>query len=33
VGAQLWRIRDGQVKSVTMFQSKIEALEAAGLSE
>jgi ketosteroid isomerase-like protein len=33
VGAQLWRIRDGKMRSVTMFQSKAEALEASGLQE
>jgi hypothetical protein len=32
-GAQLWTVRDGQVQSVKLFQSKAEALEAAGLRE
>ena len=32
-GAQLWTVRDEKVKSVKLFQSKAEALEAAGLSE
>ena len=32
-GAQLWTIRDGKVQSVKLFQSKAEALEAAGSEE
>jgi ketosteroid isomerase-like protein len=32
-GATLWRFRDGRPVSATLFQSKAEALEAAGLSE
>lgn len=32
-GAQLWTVRDGRVQSVKLFQSKEEALEAAGLTE
>jgi ketosteroid isomerase-like protein len=30
-GATLWRFRDGQMISATLFQDKAEALEAAGL--
>ena len=30
---QLWTISDGKARSVKLFQSKGEALEAAGLSE
>jgi ketosteroid isomerase-like protein len=33
VGAQLWTIRDGKVRSVKLYQSKADALEAAGPSE
>jgi ketosteroid isomerase-like protein len=32
-GASIWTVRDGMVTRVTLFQSKAEALEAAGLSE
>jgi len=32
-GAQLWNVRGGEVHSVKLFQSKAEAVEAAGLSE
>jgi len=32
-GAQLWTVRDGEVQSVKLFQSKAEALDAAGLPE
>jgi ketosteroid isomerase-like protein len=32
-GAMLWRIRDGLILSGKLFQSRQEALEAAGLSE
>ena len=32
-GAQLWTVKDGQLQSVKLFQSKAEALEAAGLPE
>ena len=32
-GAQLWTVRDGKLQSVKLFQSKAEALEAAGLSQ
>jgi ketosteroid isomerase-like protein len=31
--ATLWRFREGKPVSATLFQSKAEALEAAGLSE
>jgi ketosteroid isomerase-like protein len=31
-GALIWTIREGEVAAVTMFQSKAEALEAAGLA-
>ena len=33
VGAQLWTIREGIGRSIKLYQSKAEALEAAGLSE
>ena len=33
IGAQLWTFRDGKGRSIKLFQSKAEALEAAGLSE
>jgi ketosteroid isomerase-like protein len=33
VGAQLWTIRDGMAQSFKLYQSKRDALEAAGLSE
>ena len=32
-GAQLWTVREGKVHNVKLFQSKADALEAAGLSE
>ena len=32
-GAQLWTIGDGKIRSLKLYQSKAEALEAAGLSE
>ena len=32
-GVQLWTITDGKARSVKLYQSKREALEAAGLSE
>ncbi len=32
-GATIWRVRDGKVVSGKLFQSKTEALEAAGLPE
>ena len=32
-GATIWKVRDGKVVSGKLFQSKSEALEAAGLSE
>ena len=32
-GASIWTVRDGKVSLVKLFQSKAEALEAAGLSE
>ena len=32
-GAQLWTFRDGKARSIKLFQSKAEALEAAGLRE
>jgi ketosteroid isomerase-like protein len=32
-GAQLWTVRDGEVQNVKLFQSKAEALDAAGLPE
>ena len=32
-GATIWKVRDGRVASGKLFQSKAEALEAAGLSE
>ncbi|MGH2966102.1 MAG: nuclear transport factor 2 family protein [Solirubrobacterales bacterium] len=32
-GAQLWTISDGKARSLKLFQSKAEALEAAGLRE
>ena len=31
--AQLWTITDGKARRIKLFQSKAEALEAAGLSE
>jgi ketosteroid isomerase-like protein len=31
-GATIWTIRDGEVATVTFYQSKAEALEAAGTS-
>ena len=33
VSALLWTISDGKARSVKLFQSKAEALEAAGLEE
>lgn len=33
VTAQLWTITDGKARSVKLFQSKAEALEAVGLGE
>ena len=33
VGAQLWTISDGKARRMKLFQSKADALEAAGLSE
>ena len=33
IGAQLWTIHDGEAQSVELYQSKADALEAAGLSE
>jgi ketosteroid isomerase-like protein len=32
-GATLWRVRDGRIQGVKLFQDKEEALEAAGLAE
>jgi ketosteroid isomerase-like protein len=32
-GASIWTIRDGKAAAITLYQSKDEALEAAGLSE
>ncbi len=32
-GATIWKVRDGKVVSGKLFQSKQEALEAAGLGE
>lgn len=32
-GAAIWKILDGKVAAVTLYQSKAEALEAAGLRE
>ena len=32
-GAQLWTVRDRKVQNVKLFQSKADALDAAGLSE
>jgi ketosteroid isomerase-like protein len=32
-GASIWTIRDGKAAAVTLYQSKAQALEAAGLSE
>jgi len=31
-GSNIWTVRDGKVATVKMYQSKAEALEAAGLS-
>jgi hypothetical protein len=31
-GATIWTVRDGEVAAVKLYQSKAEALEAAGLS-
>jgi ketosteroid isomerase-like protein len=33
IGAQLWTITGGKARSVKLYQSKAEALEAAGLRE
>ena len=33
VGAQLWTISEGKGRSIKLYQSKADALEAAGLSE
>src|SRR5512134_3021864 len=33
VGAQLWTISEGKGRSLKLYQSKAEALEAAGLGE
>ncbi len=33
VGAQLWTIREGKGRSIKLYQSKAEALEAVGLRE
>ena len=33
IGAQLWTFRDGKARRIKLFQSKAEALEAAGLRE
>jgi ketosteroid isomerase-like protein len=33
VGVQLWTIREGKARSLKLYQSKAEALEAVGLSE
>ena|SRR5688572_30740614 len=33
VGAQLWTLRGGKAQSVKLYQSKADALEAAGLRE
>ncbi len=33
VGAQLWSIHGGKARSVTVYQSKVDALKATGLSE
>jgi ketosteroid isomerase-like protein len=33
VGAQVWTIRNGKLRSAKVYQSKAEALEAVGLSE
>jgi ketosteroid isomerase-like protein len=32
-GASIWTIRAGKAAAITLYQSKAEALEAAGLSE
>jgi ketosteroid isomerase-like protein len=32
-GASIWTIRDGKAATMKLYQSKAEALEAAGLSE
>ncbi len=32
-GAQLWTVRDRKVQNVKLFQSKADALDAAGLAE
>ena len=33
VGAQLWTIADGKGRNVKLYQSKADALEAAGMGE
>jgi ketosteroid isomerase-like protein len=33
IGAQLWTITGGKASSITLYQSKAEALEAVGLRE
>ena len=33
IGVQLWTIIDGKARSNKLYQSKADALEAAGLSE
>lgn len=32
-GGSIWTIRDGKAAAITLYQSKDEALEAAGLSD
>jgi ketosteroid isomerase-like protein len=32
-GASIWTIRDGKASAITLYQSKAEALEVAGLRE
>jgi ketosteroid isomerase-like protein len=32
-GASIWTIRDGRAAAITLYQSKAEAVEAAGLRE
>ena len=33
IGVQLWTFTDGQARSIKLYQSKADALEAAGVSE
>jgi ketosteroid isomerase-like protein len=33
IGVQLWTISDGKARSIKLYQSKAEALQAAGLRE